>query len=305
MREVVITGANGWIGGKLADRLAGEGVRVIGVSRTPGEAAERRPDVEWIGVGAELEDAVRRTGAVVNLAGRHLFEQGWDDAFKGAMHDSRVGLTRRIVRALGESAATRTVLVSGSGYPVYGDTGEAEVTEEHPTSRATFLSRLDDDWEQAAAEARDSRVVRVRIALTLGLDGGALPILARPADGDAGVVLGTGEQWVAWIHVDDVVDLLATALADERWSGAVNACSPHPVRHRELIEGVTAARGHTRTITVPAADVQAMLGEAAEAVLVSTRMIPRCPLRLGFRFAHPDLRGALASMTDARPLVAG
>src|SRR4051794_31495124 len=159
MREVVITGANGWIGGKLADRLAGEGVRVIGVSRTPGEAAERRPDVEWIGVGAELEEAVRRTGAVVNLAGRHLFEQPWDDAFKQAMYDSRVGLTRRIVSALAQSAAARPVLVSGSGYPVYGATGEADVTEQHPVSRATFLARLDADWEQAAAEARGARVV--------------------------------------------------------------------------------------------------------------------------------------------------
>jgi uncharacterized protein len=304
MREVVITGANGWIGGKLADRLAGAGARVIGVSRTPGEAAKRRPDVEWIGVGDELEDAVRRTGAVVNLAGRHLFEQPWDDAFKGAMYDSRVALTRRIVRALGESHAARAVLVSGSGYPVYGDRGDLELTEEHPTSRATYLSRLDDDWEHAAAEAGGARVVRMRIGLSLGLDGGAFPILARPADDDAGVILGSGAQWVAWIHVDDVVELLAAALHDERWSGPVNACAPHPVRHRELIEAATAMRGHTRTMAVPAADVEAMLGEAAEAVLVSTRMIPRCPLRLGFRFAHPDLRGALAAMTDARPLVA-
>lgn len=196
--QAVITGANGWIGGKLARHLSAEGWDITGVSRTPDEARAKLPDIDWVGLDDAFDEAVRRTGAVVNLAGRHLLERPWDDDFKAAMRESRIDLTRRVVKALGESPAGEKVLISGSGYPVYGDTGETVVAEEHPVSRDAFLYALDADWEDAAraAEALGARLALVRIGLAFGADGGAFPVLKQPFDEGMGIVLGTGDQWI-------------------------------------------------------------------------------------------------------------
>lgn len=296
--NVVVTGANGWIGGKLARRLSAEGWNVTGVSRTPDAARAGLPDIEWVGLDTALEEAVARAGAVVNLAGRHLLEQPWDDEFKAAMYDSRIALTERVVKALSTSTAQARVLVNGSGYPVYGDTGDEEVSEEYPVSRASFLSRLDADWEAAAraADAAGVRVVLARLGLVFGTDGGAFPVLKQPFDDGMGVVLGTGDQWIPWVHIDDAVAMLAAMLADERWTGPVNAAAPNPVRHADFASALAGVTGKPCEVTVPPPQVTESMGGAAELVLMSSRLIPQRPQSLGFEFRYPEIHGGLHSL---------
>lgn len=296
--EIVVTGGNGWIGGYVGDALHRRGWSVTGVSRTPDQARERRPEWTWIGTGPELEEAVTRAGAVVNLAGRHPFEQRWTPEYVELMRSSRVDTTHRIVGALARSTAADRFLVSGSGYPVYGDAGEQPLTEDAPVARDKVIDAVDAEWEDAAAPARDlgCRLVVLRTGLTLGNDGGAFPVLRQPFDAGAGVVLGTGRQWVPWIHLDDAVAMIVATVEDRRWSGPVNVVAPEPARHVELAEAMAQALGVPCEAVVPAEQVTGMLGGAADLLLGSQRMLPAKASAAGFDFRHPAIASAVKDL---------
>lgn len=299
-REIVVTGGNGWIGGYVGDALHGRGWAVTGVSRTPEQARERRPQWSWIGTGPELEEAVTRSGAVLNLAGRHPFEQRWTPEYVEAMLRSRVDITERIVAALTASTAPDRFLVSGSGYPVYGDRGDALVTEDTPAERQDVIDVVDALWEDAAVPVADAgcRLVILRTGLVLGSDGGAFPVLRQPFDAGAGVVLGSGRQWVPWIHVEDAVGMIVSTVEDSTWSGPVNVVAPEPARHVELAEALAQALGVPCETAVPAEQVTEMLGGAAALLLRSQRIVPTKAQDAGFAFAHPSLADAVKDLVS-------
>lgn len=299
-REIVVTGGNGWIGGYVGDALHQRGWSVIGVSRTPEQARERRPQWSWIGTGPELEEAVTRTGVVLNLAGRHPFEQRWTPEYVEVMLRSRVDITERIVAALTVSTAPGRVLVSGSGYPVYGDRGDALVAEDTPVEREDVIDVVDALWEDAAMPAADAgcRLVILRTGLVLGNDGGAFPVLRQPFDAGAGVVLGSGRQWVPWIHLEDAVRMIVATVEDPAWSGPVNVVAPEPARHVELAEALAQALGVPCDTVVPAAQVTEMLGGAAALLLKSQRIVPTKAQAAGFSFAHPGLPAAVKDLVS-------
>ncbi|MDD7940726.1 TIGR01777 family oxidoreductase [Actinomycetospora lutea] len=290
---VVVTGANGWIGGRVAAALHERGHQVVAVSRDPAAARARGPAWEWIGTGDELEEAVAAAGAVVNLAGRNVFEQRWTPEYVEVMRRSRVDVTRRVVHALAGRDAPG-VLVSASGFTVCGDAGDTELADDAPASRELVLGDVYADWEDAALAAPPSvRVVVARIGVVLGSDHGAFDFFRRPFLEGRGAVLGSGEQWVPWVHVDDVVGLLVAGLEDERLREVVNVVAPEPVRHRELAAALAASAGTPCRGTEPADAVHARLGPAAEMIVTSQRMVPRRALDLGFRFRHPRLTSAV------------
>jgi uncharacterized protein len=295
-REIVITGCNGWIGGHVAAALQTRGWSVTGVSRAPEEASRRHPGTAWIGTGPELEEAVARAGVVLNLAGRHAFEQPWTPEYVEQMRTSRVETTRRVVAALATSAAADRVLVSGSGYPVYGDRGEELLPETATTSRDLAMGTIDADWEFAARPAADFgvRLVLLRLGLVLGADGGAFPVLREPFDAGSGIILGSGQQWMPWVHLDDATALIVRALEDQERHGVLHAVAPQSARHGE----VAAALGVPCETTVPPEQVQNMLGGASELLLPSQRMVPQQALDDGFVFAHPEIAAAVKDLVS-------
>jgi uncharacterized protein (TIGR01777 family) len=297
-REIVVTGGNGWIGGYVGDALHRRGWSVTGVSRTPEHARVTRPGWSWIGTGPELEEAVIRSGAVLNLAGRHPFEQRWTPEYVELMRTSRVRTTERVVAALAASRGPHRFLVSGSGYPVYGDAGDAVLAEDAPVSRSRIIDAVDAEWEDAAAPARDAgcRLVVLRTGLVLGNDGGAFPVLRRPFDAGAGVVLGTGRQWVPWIHLEDAVRMIVETVDDPFWSGPVNVVAPEPARHAELAEALGQALGVPCDIVVPAGQVTELLGGAADLLLAGQRMVPSKAAGAGFAFHHPGIAEAVKDL---------
>jgi uncharacterized protein len=297
-REIVVTGANGWIGGHAGQALAERGWAVTGVSRTPEQARERRPEWQWIGTGPELEEAVARSGAVLNLAGRHPFEQPWTPEYVTAMRESRIGTTRRIASALAASEAPDRFLVSGSGYPAYGDAGDDVLTEDSPVGHDLVCGSMDTDWEQAtrAAVEAGARVVLLRLGLTFGSDGGPFLALRGPFDQGAGVVLGTGQQWVPWIHLEDAVRLIVTLVEDPSWSGPVNVVAPEQVRHAQLATALGESLGVPCETSVPAEAVTAQVGGVSELLLASQRMVPARVLASGFVYRYPEITGAVKAL---------
>jgi uncharacterized protein len=300
--QVVVTGANGWVGGHVCRVLHRLGWDVVGVSRTPDRARAAHPSWRWIGTGDELEPAVAEAGRVINLAGRNAFEQPWTPEFVAAMRASRIGTTARVVDALGRTRVAEPVLVSASGYLVCGDGGEAPLDDDRPASRELVLGDVYTDWEAAARGAEGpARVAILRLGVVLGPDHGAFPQLRQPFDAGHGVVLGSGWQWVPWVHLVDVVGLLVEALTDPRYRGVVNAVAPQPARHDDLARALGEALGVPWQSWVPDDDVVASLGAAAELLLHSHRLVPRRALDIGFEFAHPDITGAVKDLVAASP----
>lgn len=293
--KILVTGATGFIGKHLVKRLVDDGHAVVALSRDPARAKAA------LGVEAmaqtDLGTAVRAADGVVNLAGEPVFPNRWTDARKKAILESRVDLTRRVVEAMGPGPGNPKVLVSASAVGYYGDRGEEDLDE--GSSRGNdFLADLCLDWEHEAmkAEGRGTRVAVVRVGIVLGLGGGALEQMLPPFRMGLGGIVGSGHQYVPWVHLDDMVEILRTALVDERYRGPINGTAPNPVTQSELSYSLGHALGRPVLVPIPAFAVRLALGEAAAAVLGGQRVLPRRLQQLDFRFRHGELPEALADI---------
>jgi uncharacterized protein (TIGR01777 family) len=299
-KPVLVTGATGLVGGRLLPRLGQRGVRVRALTRDP-ERARRA-----LGAGAEAfgwngtdvpEAALRGAGAVVHLAGEPVFGGLPSAARRERIRASRVRSTESLAAGLGRLAEAERprVLVCASAVGWYGgDHGDAELDEAAPAGRG-FLAELCRDWEAAAAGAEQHGVRRVslRFGVVLAREGGALALMLRPFRLGLGGPLGSGRQWVPWVHVDDAVGLILFGLDADAAAGAINAVAPEPVRNRELTRLLAAKLGRPAFLPVPAFALRAALGELAGELLDSRRVVPHRAQALGYGFAHPTLASAL------------
>lgn len=242
-------------------------------------------------------DAARAEGfdAVAHLAGENIASRRWTAARKREIYDSRVVGTRVLAEGLSSLQRPPKVLVAASAVGFYGNSGEAERSEGSPRG-AGFLADLCADWEAAcaAASARGIRVVRLRMGLVLAPEGGALAKILPIFRLGLGGRIGDGRQWMSWISIHDLVRILVLSLADDGLVGAVNAVSPQPVRNADLTAALARVLRRPAMLPVPAFALRALLGELADALLLSsTRAVPRVLLERGFRFEHPQIESAL------------
>ena len=297
-RTILLTGATGFVGRALLLRLARDGHRLIALVRDRERARHVvGDDVELVTTGDEagLAAAVARADAVVNLAGESILSRRWSAARKRALVASRVGVTLALARAAALRPTPLPVLISASAVGFYGDRGD-QLLDETASAGTGFAAELCQAWESAASSVRTVRAVVLRLGIVLGLEGGVLGALTPAARARVAGRLGSGRQWVSWIHLGDLVDLVAAALDDPRWRGAVNAVAPVPVTSAELVREVAASVGGGAPLPAPAFLLRAALGERARMVLDSQRCAPRAATLAGFRFAHPTLDGALADL---------
>lgn len=275
--RVVVTGGTGFIGRALTARLLAEGDDVV---------VPRRGDTS----GVEGADAV------VNLSGEPI-AQRWTDAARRRIEESRTEGTRRLVAAIAAARARPSVLVSASAVGYYGARGDEELDEEAPSGN-DFLARLCVRWEEeaAAAGALGVRVVRIRTGLVLAADGGALPKMLPAFRAFAGGPVGSGMQWMSWIHRDDLVSLFLLALRNAAVAGALNGTAPAPVRNRDFARAVGAALHRPAVLPAPAAALRLVFGEMATILLDGQRVVPKRALSIGFSFRYPDLRAALLAV---------
>jgi uncharacterized protein (TIGR01777 family) len=286
VRAVLAAGADVWVLSRSPDPVLPDGARAVAWSAAPegGEA----PAPPW---AAAAEGA----GAVVHLAGESIAARRWTDAQKNRIRESRILSTRAVVDGLAALPAPRPVLLSASAVGYYGPCGDQELTEEAPPGR-DFLSGVcvAAETEARRAEALGVRVVCLRTGLVLAADGGALPRLLPPFRLGVGGPLGSGRQWVPWIHRDDVVGLIVHLMGANGVAGPVNVVAPTPVRNRDLARALGRLLRRPAAFPAPAPLLRLMLGEMADALLLSgQRAVPARALAAGYRFRHPDLEPAL------------
>jgi uncharacterized protein (TIGR01777 family) len=282
--NVAITGAGGMIGKRLRQRVVEAGQMALPISRAAGDSAM-----------AEILDSA---DAIVHLAGEPV-AQRWNDAAKKRIHDSRVEGTRHLVNAMSAQSHRPRVLVCASAVGYYGSRGDQILTEASSPG-ADFLARVVVEWEEAAqlAESLDMRVVRLRFGMVLG-HGGALAKMLPPFRFGLGGRLGSGHQWMAWIHIDDAVNLILFALNYAAVRGAVNATAPHPVTNEEFTGRLALELHRPAILPVPGFALKLAFGEMSDMVLASQRVLPTVAKSAGFRFQYPDLQTALGNLLAA------
>ena len=299
--KILITGSSGLVGKALVQELKRAGHTVCRLVR-PGTLDTGSDsagfDVQWDPATGELGGAAVGADAVVNLAGAPIADARWSQSRKKVLRTSRVDNTRALVQALERMAARPGVLVSASAVGIYGNRGDEILSEESAPS-SDFLGALATEWEEEAlkAEALDIRVVRARFGIILAKQSGALPAMMKPFQLGLGGKLGTGQQWMSWITINDVVAILKYALQDRGVRGAINVVSPRPVRNVEFTKVLADTMNRPAFLGAPAFALRLALGEMADGMLLaSERVQPALLEKLGYRFQHPDLRGALQSV---------
>jgi hypothetical protein len=296
--QIVLTGATGMIGRALSSHLIGHGHRVTAWVRDV-ERAQRDlgADIACISTtdAAALDAAIATADAVVHLAGEPIVGKRWTAARKRALIDSRVATAHTLTAAIARRATPLPVLVSASAIGLYGDRGD-EVLREDAAPGTGFAADLCARWEAAVLGAAATRVVRARIGIVLGREGGALGPLARLARlGLAGPIAG-GAQWVSWIHLDDAVRALAFAITAPGLTGAVNLVGPEPLPQRAFARALGRAYHRPAIAPAPRFALRALLGEAARVLIDSQRVVPAALVDAGFTFTFPTIADALADL---------
>jgi uncharacterized protein (TIGR01777 family) len=300
--KVLIAGASGLIGTALAASCARDGVPVVGLVRDPGRAAARLPGATlhaWDGTKGPPPPAVfEGVTALVNLVGETISRR-WSQARKERVRGSRILATRALVDALRTVEQRPRVFVTNTGTGFYGDRGDEILTETSPTG-AGFLAEVCRDWEAEAekASALGVRVVLLRSGLVLARAGGFLGKILPPFRLGLGGHVGTGKQWLPWIHLEDAVGIIRHAFSSDGVSGILNSVAPEPVTNAELTTALGRALGRPTVLAAPAFAVRLALGSemAEELVLSSQRAMPVRTLETGFKFQHPLLAPALKDL---------
>ncbi|MGA7991255.1 MAG: TIGR01777 family oxidoreductase [Thermoanaerobaculia bacterium] len=294
--RVIVAGGTGFIGPKLCERLVARGHDVVALTRDASRSRDHvHPKVRvasWA-EGAAWEGFVDGAGALVNLAGETI-AQRWTASAKDRIATSRLQAAARLRAAVDKAAQKPGVLVNASAVGFYGPHGDEILAEDAPAGN-DFLARLCVDWEAAARslEPLGLRVVMLRTGIVLGAGGGALAKMLPPFKAFAGGPLGTGKQWMSWIHEGDLVELFVFAIENPAVSGPLNATAPNPVTMRDFATALGRALHRPSFAKAPAVAIRLALGEMATVVLDGQRVVPKKALDLGFTFRFTDVLAAL------------
>jgi uncharacterized protein (TIGR01777 family) len=291
--HIGITGASGFLGQQIVQAALSRGHRVTPFSRRAGASAPDSGPARVFGPEIDLSGIE----AVVHLAGESILGL-WTKQKRSKILNSRIEGTRWIVDAIGRTKNKPSVLVSASGAGIYGDRGEEILTERSSVTSAGFLAEVAAVWEAEGlkAEATGVRYVPVRIALVLGKTGGAIPLMKTAFQMGLGGKLGSGRQWMPWIHIEDVAALFIHALETKSILGPVNGASPNPIRNEEFTKIMGELFRRPTFLAAPEFALRMLPANQASLILDSQRMVPEKALESGFRFRFPDLRSALANI---------
>lgn len=299
--SILVTGGSGLIGRAVTTELTGAGWEVVVLSRSPERVRGLPPGARaagWDGTTAEgwweLADGA---AGIVHLAGENLADGPWTPAKKRRIRNSRVQSGEAVLEAVRRAERKPGFLLQASGMDYYGDTSSTAATEADPPGEG-FLADVCVEWESVTRPVEDLGVRRaiLRSALVLSRNGGALPKLALPFQLFVGGPMGSGEQYVSWIHVGDEAGAIRFLAEHAEAHGPFNLAAPHPVVNRELARELGRALGRPSLFRAPAFALHAALGEMAETVLASRRVLPAALEGLGYSFRFPTLRSALEEL---------
>ncbi|GAB4074412.1 TIGR01777 family oxidoreductase [Barrientosiimonas marina] len=289
--NIMITGGTGLVGRHLTEALTAQNHHIYIMTRAP-EDNTNTAAVTYIG----YDHSVRQLPvieAVVNLAGDSLFGY-WTDRKKRGIRHSRIDVTQQVIRMMEQMDPKPNVFISGSAVGFYGTSEDFIFTEKTTESGADFLANVTAAWEQTAkqAEALGIRTVYARFGVILA-ESGALPLMKLPMKLFAGGRIGSGEQWLSWVHIDDVIGLLAFCLFHEEMSGPVNITAPHPKRNKDFTKVLAKVLHRPQWLPVPAPIVRFVIGEMSLLVAKGQYVLPHKARAAQYTFIYPYLQEAL------------
>lgn len=295
--KILITGGTGFIGRRLVAHLKVQH-EVVVLTRQGSRAYDLLGhDIKLLDNLDRLDD-LNDVDAVINLAGEPIAAGRWSEQRKQLLCDSRWLLTEQLVDLIKLSSTPPKVLINASAIGWYGRQGETPLDEECKTPHDEFTHQLCQQWETLAQEARSAhtRVCIVRIGLVLGADGGALPKMLPPYQLGLGGPMGSGQQIMSWIHIQDLVRAMLFLLEHDEYDGIFNGTAPHPVSNREFSQTLATTLHRPHIFFVPALALRLLMGEAADLLLTGQKVLPARLQEAGFHFTFPELPQALTNL---------
>lgn len=296
--NVLIFGGTGFVGRNLTEELLANGYQVIVVTRnrqrTANSLGNRVKVIEWDNISplSSIYE-LREIDVVINLAGESIGNRRWSDSVKQEILASRVRTTGAIVTAINNRTIQPKVLINASAVGYYGPRQDDEITESAEAGQ-DFLAQVCRDWENEAYKVQNdlTRVVTIRIGVVLGNEG-ALNRMAMPFKFYIGGPLGTGNQWLSWIHIQDLTSMIRFVIEHQELTGPINATAPESVRMRDFCKVLGEVLNRPSWLAVPELLLKIALGQMAEMLLHGQRIVPKKILGAGFNFRFPELRSAL------------
>jgi uncharacterized protein len=300
--KVVIAGGSGFIGKKLTDLLLAEGHSIVILTRNEKASSGKVQYVTWLTDGALPENEIKIADAFINLAGVSINDGRWSKSHQKEIYDSRMTATDELLRIISLLPEKPSVFINASAIGIYPASVERVYTETSSEIADDFLGKTVRDWENKAkqVEGHSIRSVFMRFGVVLGKEGGALPLMALPYQLFVGGKVGTGEQWVSWVHVNDVVRAIVFALENDQLRGPVNVTSPSPVKMDDFGKAIGSVLHRPHWFPVPSFVMKTVLGQKSALVLEGQQVVPKVLMEHGFEFTFPTLKPALEDLLNGR-----
>lgn len=297
--HLLISGGTGFIGSTLCEHFIRSGHEVTVLTRDTHKKYNLPSSIKLID---DLENSEKPYDVIINLAGEALFKKRWTTEFKKILKDSRISTTQKIIDYIKSAKIKPNLLISGSAVGFYGDSLDQIFTENTEPAKKDFAQELCRDWENTAMQASEYgvRVCLSRTGIVLGKNGGVLKKMLLPAKFGMSAILGSGEQWISWIHMDDMVGAIEFLIQHPELNGPYNLTAPNPITNKTLTKTLAKILNRPSFLKFPPAIVKILFGEMGEALLLSgQKVIPEKLIKAGYIFKHPTLDEALKSLLDA------
>lgn len=303
--KIAITGATGFVGTRLVEKLAKQGHHLIIFTRSCAKAnqkfpASAFPNLEIIKYtpteSGKWQEKISGTDAIINLAGEPIAEKRWSESHKQVLLNSRKIGTQKIVEGIKNAIQKPFVLINFSAIGYYG-TSETLTFDENSNSGNDFLAEICQNWENSAQKVKESgvRLVIIRSGIVLG-NGGALAKMLPAFNLFVGGAIGTGKQWFSWIHIEDIVNLIIEAINRSEIEGIFNGTAPNPVTMNQLCTTLGEILDRPSWLPVPEFVLQLLLGDGAKVVLEGQKVLPKKTQSIGFNYQYPNLKDALINI---------
>lgn len=296
--KIAITGGTGFVGKELTRYLHSKGHMIYILTRRSKPSTANTVYVEWLKDGAAPEKELEGIDAIINLAGTSINDGRWSEQQKREIYESRVQATTEVLRIIKVLQHKPKTLINASAIGIYPPSETVTYTEASADSGTDFLARTVAEWERLAGDAQyfGVRVASARFGIILGKNDGALPLMALPYKMFAGGTVGSGKQWLSWVHIKDVARAIHFALETPALTGPFNVTAPNPKQMKDFGKEIAHALKKPHWIPVPSIALKAALGDKSQLVLQGQRVLPKVLQQHGFQFDFPDLQSALADI---------
>ena len=306
--RLLLFGCTGFIGSELVPRLLSSGHQITIVSRMKNRATKNSNAIDFINANpanlsswkdSTLINSLTHAEGVINLAGEPIAEKRWTKKHREEIQKSRLQTTQYLIHAISKLKRPPSILINGSAIGFYG-TSLNNIFNEDNFAGTDFLAQLCDQWETlASSKPKKTRLVTVRTGIVLGKYGGALAKMIPVFRAGIGGPIGSGKQWMSWIHRSDLCEIIEQALTKKSWSGVFNGVSPNPVTMYEFCNLLGKSLNRPSLVPVPGAILKFLLGDGAQVVLQGQRVSPKRLTKEGFKFNYPNLDNAFKSIRDS------